>query len=114
MSYFKKPFIINIVLILVAVIASYSAARMVRSAFIMHAQSAEMAKKIEDLKGKKQQLEGAIAEIQTKEAVEREAKARLNLKKPGEEVVVVVPPKKSDLPAEKPASFWSAFMSFFK
>ena len=114
MPYFKKSFILNIVFILVAVIASYSAARMVRSAFIMHAQSAEMTKRIEELKAKKQQLEATIAEIQTKEAVEREAKARLNLKNPGEEVVVVVPPKKEDLPVEKPASFWSKFMSLFK
>ncbi len=114
MSYFKKPFIINIVFIFIAIIVSYSAARMVRNVFIMRAQSAEMTKKIEDLKEKKQQLEATIAEIQTKEGVEREAKARLNLKKPSEEVVVVVPPKKDDSPVEKRLGFWSKFMAFFK
>lgn len=114
MSYIKKTFIINIILISFAIIASYSAAHMVRNAFVMRKQSAEMTKKIEELQQKKQRLEAAVAEIQTKEAVEREAKARLNLKKPGEEVVVVVPEKKTSMPQVGPINFWSRFMLLFK
>lgn len=110
----KKSFIINIVLLSLAIIISYSATRMVRNAFVMQTQSAEMTKKIEELKEKKEQLTAALAEIQTKEAVEREGKARMNLKKPGEEVVVVVPEKKTNVPIGQPMSFWSRFISLFQ
>lgn len=77
-------------------------------------ESEETTKKIDGLKRKKQELEAALAEIQTKEAVEREAKARLNLKKPGEEVVVVVPEKKINAPQPVPVNVWSRFMLLFK
>lgn len=45
------------------------------------------------LQARKEELEFAIAELSSKNAVEREAKRRLNLKSPGEEVVVVVSDK---------------------
>ena len=110
----KKSFIINLILILLAMSVSYSAVRMVRNLFMVRTESKEITKKIEELKRKKQELELALAEIQTKEAVEREAKIRFNLKNPGEEVVVVVPEKKISVPQELPVSFWSTFMSLFK
>lgn len=101
-------------LILLAISVSYSAARMVRDVFIVRTESKEVVKKIEELTRKKQELELALAEIQTKEAIEREAKARLNLKNPGEEVVVVVPEKKVSAPQDSPVSFWSRLISLFK
>lgn len=114
MSFFKKPIIINMILILLAISVSYSAVRMVRNVVMVRTQSEEITKKIEDLKHKKQELELTLAEIQTREVVEREAKTRLNLKKPGEEVVVVVPEKKMNVLQESPISLWSKFISLFK
>ena len=114
MSFFKKSIIINIILILLAMSVSYRAARMVGDIFTVRTKSKEITKKIEELTHKKQELELALAEIQTKEAVEREAKSRLNLKKQGEEVVVVVPEKKGSVPQDHPVSFWSRFISLFK
>ena len=114
MTHGKKSFVINIVLILIAAVVSYSAARMARNALNMRTQSADMTEKIEELKVKKQELEAQLAELQTKEAVEREAKERLNLKKPGEQVVVVVPEKKETPPLEQPMSFWEKIKSFFQ
>ena len=114
MTHGKKSFVINIVLILIAAGVSYSAARMVRNALNMRAQSADMTQKIEQLKVKKQELEALLTELQTKEAVEREAKERLNLKKPGEQVVVVVPEKKDRSLPERPMGLWEKFISFFK
>lgn len=101
-------------LILLAISISYSAIRMVRSVLMVRAQSEEITKKIGELQYKKQQLEAALVEIQTQEAIEREAKARLNLKKPGEEVVVVVPEKKISAPQPEPVRFWSRVMLLFK
>ena len=113
MPHGKKQLIINIALIIVAMILSYSAARMVRNVMITREQSAEMTQKIEQLKLKKQELEAELAEIKTKEAVEREAKERLNMKKTGEEVVVVVPEKKDDEVYAQPKSLWTKIKSFF-
>ena len=99
---------------MLAISLSYSATRMVRSVLKVQTESEEMTRKIEDLERKKKELELAIAEIQTREAVEREAKTRLNLKKPGEEVVVVVPEKKVSASQAPPTSFWSKFISLFQ
>lgn len=109
----KKLFIINSILILLAISVSYSALRMIRNVFIIRATSEGMTKKIEELQHKKQELELALAEIQTGEAIEREAKTRLNFKKPGEEVVVVVPEKQLSMPQKPFVSFWQKFFSSF-
>lgn len=109
-----KSLALNSLLIVIAMIASYSASRMGYRVFFARQHSAEMAQKIEELRKTKKELEDQIAEIQTKEAVEREAKERLNLKKPGEEVVVVVPQKEEEEKLkEKPHSFWEKIMLFF-
>ncbi len=113
MAYLKASFIINIVLILVVAIISFSAVRIVRNVLMTHEQSAEMTQKIEQLKTRKKELEAALVEIQTKEAVEREAKERLNLKSPGEQVVVVVPEKKDNAPLIHPMNFWDRIKFFF-
>lgn len=113
MPYIKKSFI-NVILILFAMTISYSAVRMIRNVLMVRIQSEEITKKIEKLTYEKQELESALAEVQTKEAIEREAKARLNLKNPGEEVVVVVPEKKISAPQPEPVSFWSRIMLLFK
>lgn len=56
--------------------------------------------RLEALKAEKARLESEISRTQSPEAVERLAKERLNLKKPGEEVVVVQPPAAPDHSAE--------------
>ena len=114
MSYLKRSVIINILLVVVAVAISYSASRIVRDAFVLRGQSAEMTQKIEELTKKKHELETYLAEIQTKEAIEREAKNRLNLKKPGEEVVIIVPEKKETASVIEPQSWWTKIKRFFE
>lgn len=101
-------------LVTVAAGISYSASRMVRDAFVLREQSAEITQKIEELTKKKHELETYLAEIQTKEAIEREAKSRLNLKKPGEKVVVVVPEKKETAIVAEPQNWWTKIKRFFE
>lgn len=75
-------------------------------------QSAE--EKLAQLLQKNKELEGKLAELDTKEGVEREAKERLNLKNTGESVVVLVP-EKDVLPEGKDsgfASFWGWLKKF--
>ena len=70
---------------------SIAAYRSVRQFSQFREETEENRKKIEDLLEKKAELKQKITELETWEAKERSAKERLNLKKTGEEVVVVLP-----------------------
>lgn len=63
----------------------------------------------------RQQYESKREELETPEGVDREARARFNLKKPGEEVVIFVDdaPKVSQ-PKNRVVSIFSAVMGWFK
>lgn len=69
--------------------------------------------KIAALKEKNQALQAKIVELDTPQAVEREAKDHLNLKMSGEEVVVVVPEQDQALPSA-PHRFWDFIKKLFK
>ncbi|MBI2056030.1 MAG: cell division protein FtsL [Candidatus Sungbacteria bacterium] len=110
----KNSIIVNIIIITLAVFLSISAYRTVKQAFVVREQTVEERKQIEELKNKKEELEAYLVELQTKEAIEREAKAELNLKLPGEEVVVVVPEKKENIPEEPTrATLWDSIKIWF-
>ncbi len=114
MNYSKKTLVVHSALILIAMLVSYSAARMVRNVFFARTQSESLAQKIEELTQQKQNLETELQELQTKESGEREGKERLNLKKSGEQVVVIVPEIKSDhVQKDISRSFWMSIVSFF-
>jgi hypothetical protein len=95
--------------------AGYSTALMVRQARLVYSQERSTAKKVEELIKKKQELEQYLARLQTREGIEREAKERLNLKKIGEEVVVVVPePEKESGAVPPPSGLWRKIADFLK
>lgn len=87
----KNSIAVNLVLLLLAVLTAYGAFNLARYGLELRNESREAQKKIEELARKKQALERHRAELATKEAVERRAKERWNLKLPGEKVVVLVP-----------------------
>lgn len=65
------------------------------------------------LKERTEELEVDIAKIQTQEYLERTARERLNLKKPGEEVVAVVIPgsgQEERRSAEQKQSWWEKIL----
>ncbi len=62
-------------------------------------------------RGRRAELNAALLELRTPQAQEREAKARLNLKRRGEEVVVV-PPDETASPAASTTSAWNKFLEF--
>ena len=71
----------------------------------------DMGKQIGDLDKKNQELKVGISQFSDEKYLEESAREKLGLKKPGEEVVVVLPPPetKKEIPAEK-KSFWQAFL----
>lgn len=89
----KNSITLNILLALAAAWVLFGAVSMVSQAIFLSKEAREREAKIEELSRKKVELETYIGELESRSAIEREAKIRLNLKLPGEEVVVVVPEK---------------------
>ena len=89
----KQSLLLNFILVVVAVFVAYASYNMLRQAIELSRSVKNDRRKIQELTRKKSELQAYLAELETPEAIEREAKERLNLKLSGEEVVVVVPPK---------------------
>lgn len=87
----KNSIWINALFLFLMVTVGYGSYNVVRRAMVLYQESNVIQKKVEELKKKKQELEVQLQEFENPEAIEREAKERLNLKRPGEKVVVVVP-----------------------
>ncbi|MCH8741659.1 septum formation initiator family protein [Patescibacteria group bacterium] len=66
---------------------------------------------IEILERKKQELSAGISQISTEEYLEKEAREKFNLKKPGEELVVILSSEESEEEVpEKKEGFWQRFL----
>lgn len=91
MKRITNSLIANILFLVLSLMLGYSTYGLVRHFLILRSEDSEAKKKIEGLIIQKQELEIRLAELQTPEAVEREAKERFNFKNQGEEVAVVVP-----------------------
>lgn len=78
----------------IAFASIYSAYFMVRDMLGLRAEAQYLQTQKEELLQKKEELEDYLAEMQTRVAIEREAKEQFNMKNMGEEVVIVVPEKK--------------------
>lgn len=101
----------NFLLAVIAIGVLYGAFSIFRQAVISSKESEKATERITELLRQKSELEQRIRELQTNEAMEREAKERLNLKLPGEEVVVIIPPP-GDLSQASTSSAWQKFKSF--
>jgi len=95
------PAIVALALITAAL--ATSAARIVIRERAIARERQTVEERIQALEAEKQRLEEAIRALESPEAVERLAKEQLNLKKEGEEVVVVVPERSATAspPAEQ-------------
>lgn len=87
----KKSLILNLVFVCVLVGVAYGTYSMVRRTLVVRMERRVTDERVQELLRKKEKLEIQVRELETREVAEREAKERLNLKNPGEEVVVVVP-----------------------
>jgi cell division protein FtsB len=109
----KNSIPLNILLLAAALWIGYSAYSLVGEALALRKEARDSQAKIKQLAHKKAELEAYIAELESRGAVEREAKARLNLKLSGEEVVVVLPEEISP-GAEIQGSVWKKLQMFFR
>lgn len=108
----KNSLLVNTLLVAVAAVVGYSSFSMVRFARGLYKESSEGEAKIRDLSAKETDLEVRISEFKTPSSLEREAKERLNLKRRGEKVVVVLPEKNSGV-ATTSSGVWERIINFF-
>ncbi len=108
----KNSLPLNLLLLIAAAAVGVGAARMARQTLALRTELSGAEVKLKEVKQAQAELVARLAERDTPEGIEREAKAKLNLKSPGEEVVVVVPPP---APAESaaPATLWERIKRFF-
>lgn len=106
-----KKLSINLILLVTVIFIGYRAIGMIRQARLLYQEEKSVSRKIEELTKKKVELRMRVRELETPEAIEREAKARLNLKLPDEEMVIVVPPKVS-VDEEPRRTFWQRIVAF--
>lgn len=77
---------------------------------MLNSQRDQLMKQIQELEAKKQQLVTQLYQSGQEEYLEKEARETLNLQKPGEEVVVVLPPEAESKPKEeKTRQWWNPF-----
>lgn len=108
----KNSWTVTILFALLGVWVAYGAYRMISQAVLLWGENRTTEQKITELKKKRDELASYIADLKSRSAVEREAKERLNLKLPGEEVVVVLPEKKES--ATSAPSFFESVKNFFR
>jgi len=116
----KNSILFNVFLLALVFLVGYGSFRAVRQATNLKKESQEDKQKIDDLLRQKGELEEKIAELQTRESLERTAKENLNLKNPDENVVVVLPPERQNAPATsspeetRKNGWWGSVKEFFK
>jgi len=79
----------------------------------LQAEYAATMAKIEALRSERARLSARVADLETPEAIEREAKEKLNLKKKGETVVVVVPERPHIQATATPMTWWGGIKNLF-
>ena len=73
-------------------------------------QITTLEKEIETLEKKNQELKAGASQFSDESYLEEMAREKLGLKKPGEEVVVVLPPPESEKEKPKEKNFWQKIL----
>ena len=102
---------LNALLALAAISVGIGAMRMAGRTLGLNRELHDARAKLKATEQQKAEVSWHLAELETPEAIEREAKAKFNLKKPGEEVVVVVPEERR-VPTPAP-TLWERVKRFF-
>jgi cell division protein FtsL len=107
----KNSATLNMLLALAAVSVGIGAIRMAGRTRDLNRELHDARAKLEATLRQKAEVFLRLAELEAPEAIEREAKAKFDLKKPGEEVVVVVPEERRH-PSPQ-VTLWERIKRFF-
>ncbi len=75
----------------------------------LNTQLRTLQQELQELEARRQQLQTQISQTMSEEYLEKEARETFNLKKPGEEVVTVLPPE-NEQEARPEESLWGKIM----
>ena len=109
----KNSVLLNTLFLCLVVVVAVGAVRITRETTVLRREARKGEEEIVALTARKAELEARITELETPEAIEREAKEKLNLKKRGETVVVVVPENPADQNASVQSGAWGSVLNFF-
>ena len=100
----------SLILIVVGFLA-ISNFRMSQKRAVLNSRIEQLKEEIREAEAKKQQLQAQLNQSSDEAHLEKEAREKLNLKKPGEEVVAVLPFTEENKPkqTEKPKQWWNPF-----
>jgi len=111
---FKDKFTLIILGILFFAIIGFLAVsnfRINKKKIELQSQADSLKKEIQILEEKREQLRAGILEGESESYLEKEARDRLGLKKPGEEVVAVLPPKETQgTSTQENKTFWQKIL----
>lgn len=77
----------------------------------LYSQIERLKTEIERLQQRNQELQAGILRVKEEDFLERQARKRFQLKKPGEQVVTILPKEKKE--PEKKESWWQKFLKKF-
>jgi len=109
------PSIIIIILILFfAGFLIFSNWRIYQRRTDLTSQIQALEKQVQEVEKRNQELKAGISQLSDKGYLEEMAREKLGLKKPGEEVVVVVPPSESQAKETPQKTFWQKVLEKIK
>lgn len=104
------PLVLIALVLLLVVFLAVSNFRISQKRVQLNAQIESLQQEISDLQAKKFSLEVQTLQSSQESYLEQEARERFNLKKPGEQVVTVLPPeKKENTVPEETKKWWNPF-----
>ncbi|MEX0877353.1 MAG: septum formation initiator family protein [Candidatus Spechtbacterales bacterium] len=121
-TFFYKFILPPTLLVLIGVLA-VGVFNQAKKNYNLHAQISKLETNIESVEKQNEDLQKAIENFQDPSTIDREARRRLNLKKDGEEVVIILPPggedkniieEQSPETGDKASSFWHKIISWFE
>ena len=115
---FYSKFLIIVLILLVGFI-SVSVMKIYKKYKESKALAEKTVQEVKELEAKKAELESSIAKLQTESGTEKEIRSTFNVKKPGEEAIVIVEKNEenSKMGQEEPGFFsriWQAIKSIFR
>lgn len=115
----SKPSLISAVFlgVLVLVVIGFlvvSNLRINQRRSVLTSQLEDLRQQLQVLQERKAYLEGKISESAHQDFLEKEGRERFNLKKPGEEVVTILPPEEKGEETEKEKGFWEKILGKLK
>ena len=121
-SFFSK-FILPFLLLGLVAVLGFGVAKQAKRNYDLHTEVGGLEQETSVLDERNNELRAQIDNFQNPSTIDKEARKRLNLKKDGEEVVIILPPQgeknietteKTEQKPQKQNSFWQVVKSWFE